>query len=129
MNNNCIKPHEILYRGISINPIVWNQDTNRPSSAAFKQSNSLSVDREGGRSRKDIFDSLRKNVKNTLKAIAWISAKQCFERNMKVRPDPMEINQYHALIDDNDSRIGVGKTNARFLARKCEFELLPIDKH
>ena len=126
MNPKCVEPQETLYRGVLINPFVWNDETNRPSSAAFKQTSSLSVDREGGRSKETVFQSLKKNVRSPLKAIAWFSAKHRFERRMEVRPDPTETNQYHTLIDDNEDTIGVGTKNAKFLARRCEFSLLSI---
>lgn len=60
MNPKCVEPQETLYRGVLINPFVWNDETNRPSSAAFKQTSSLSVDREGGRCKETVFQSLKK---------------------------------------------------------------------
>lgn len=49
MNQNTVEPQEILYCGITIHPIMWKETENRPSSAAFKQSSPLSVDRDGNR--------------------------------------------------------------------------------
>jgi len=126
MNSNEIEPHEILHRGITTNPDMWKTSTGRPSSAAFKQSASLSVVRYGGREFEDIKKSLISNVKKPLKAVAFFSVQKCFDKEMQVRPDPNPDGQnpYHALIDDSKEIIGIGKVKAKYLASICDFKLV-----
>lgn len=50
MLDDEVKDSERLYSAIKISiPHVWKKDVNRPSSAAFKDSKGVSVDREGER--------------------------------------------------------------------------------
>ncbi len=127
MNSNDIEPHEILYRGITINPDMWKPSKGRPSSAAFKQTSSLSVDRDGNREFDEIKTNLSKNIKSQLKAIAFFSAKSCIEKKMHLRPDPNpngKNNPYHALIDDSKNIQGISRANAKYLASICKFKLI-----
>lgn len=123
MDTKKVGEEEVLYRGITTNPTMWKSSENRPSSAAFKQTHSLSVDREGGRSFVEIKENLIKNISSNLKAVAYFSAKDCFYNHMTVRPDPVINNPYHALIDD-EGGVGVGKISARYLAKVCKFSVL-----
>ena len=47
MLNENILDAENLYRRVSVNPNSWDLENNKPSSAAFKQSTGVSVDRAG----------------------------------------------------------------------------------
>lgn len=49
-----ISDFEILNRAIKPFPNWWKLDVNRPSSAAFKDSRGVSVDRDGGRNQSHI---------------------------------------------------------------------------
>lgn len=90
-----IKNEEFLYRRIIKNPNFWKADLNRHSSAAFKQSNGLSVDRQLNRDELKVIESIQKD---SLKAISSISCKNC--RSIPTYPnyDPLENNIYHAEI-------------------------------
>ena len=127
MNSDNVEPHEILYRGIKKHPDMWKDDANRPTSAAFKQTESLSVDRDGDREYSDIEESLLSHVSNPLKAIAYFPAQKCIEKGMQIRPDPNpdgQTNPYHALIDESSGKTGIGKRIARYLALACDYKLI-----
>lgn len=52
-------PEEQLYRGLHS---IWIEDDNSVSSAAFKDSNGVSVDRDGGRPEQNCIDRLVDNL-------------------------------------------------------------------
>ncbi|EKB48520.1 hypothetical protein B879_02861 [Cecembia lonarensis LW9] len=54
-----ISDEEILFRAIKPFPNWWKVDINRPSSAAFKDSRGVSVDRDAGRQSSRVVQILR----------------------------------------------------------------------
>ncbi|MDC3418734.1 hypothetical protein [Aquibacillus salsiterrae] len=128
MNTN-ISPEEKLYRALLFsNPNAWDDEKGRPSSALFKDSKGVSVDRDGKRSEYDIVNSFseRFSPKN-LKAIVFIGADFCYELPLKLiyRPEPNNI--YHAEIHDSDEKVQItSKGKLRKLAKNCV--VIEIDK-
>lgn len=56
MLDENIQDDEYLYRRVITNPNFWDFDKNRPSSAIFKDSKGVSVDRQHKREDKDIIN-------------------------------------------------------------------------
>lgn len=105
MNRNVLSPEindwEYLYRGVV--EVNWDFDNNRPSSATFKDSKGVSVDRDGGRAETDCVNTLISDGR-------FISV--CKISTLKVRALdayplylPLENNIYHSEIHDSIDRV------------------------
>lgn len=92
-----INEDEYLYRGII--DINWDFNNNRPSSAAFKDSKGVSVDRDARRKEKDCVDFL--NSKKDFFAICKVQAKDIKQRNAIINYLPNENNIYHSEIHNS----------------------------
>lgn len=117
-----ILPEEKLYRNvIDGNPNVWDDEHQRPSSAIFKDSRGVSVDRDGKRSQQDIIQTIieRFSSKKGTYAIVYLSAEECREENVCPEADPIKDNEYHALIIDSPGNIRLDPKKARALAKKA----------
>lgn len=111
-----ISDEENLYRGITKQPQLWKMAQDRPSSAAFKDSKGVSVDREGYRGEAELVDSL--NSRFELRAIVFVNAGYC--RRIETSPiaKPLDDNPYHAEIHNID-RVELTASKAKKLARGC----------
>lgn len=105
----------------------------RPSSALFKDSKGVSVDRDAGRRLEDIIvdeerlhalynagmsDEEIKEKGEKLKAIVSLTDEQCDAVKVCVIPDPIEgENENHALIQKSETEIQLSKSQARNLAK------------
>jgi hypothetical protein len=108
--NNFIGDEEYLYRGIIQE--FWDYENNRPSSASFKDSLGVSVDRDGGRVEKECAEFLL-NRKEFF-AIAKIQTKTVRELNAIAKYTPKIDNHYHSEIHDSVERIRLrGKKPAK----------------
>jgi hypothetical protein len=58
MVNNEVSNNEWLYRMVLNKPNYWKENENRVSSAAFKDSKGVSVDRDGERPESKIIEEL-----------------------------------------------------------------------
>lgn len=109
--------NECLYRGL---PQVWLKDDNSVSSAAFKDSGGVSVDRDGGRTEKDCIDRMI----GALPKIAGICRLTCGDViNCDALPIycPFDGNEYHSEIHDSIEQIQIKKNSkAKKLASKCQ---------
>lgn len=114
MLNKVIKDDELLYRAVPNKPQMWKDG--RPSSAIFKDSKGVSVDRGGGRKEKNIVQSFESRFDN-LKAVVSISAGDCRAKNTYVEYDPIEENIYHSLVLDSKENVTIKKSKARQLTR------------
>ncbi|MDN5202854.1 hypothetical protein QQ008_15800 [Fulvivirgaceae bacterium BMA10] len=92
---------EFLFRGIVINS--WDFENDRPSSATFKDSKGVSVDRDGGRTEEDCINHLKK-VKD-FHAICKVLTMDVRELNALVLYKPISENIYHSEIHDSTERI------------------------
>lgn len=105
MNNYSLNPiiedDEYLYRGII--DLNWDYENNRPSSATFKDSRGVSVDREGGRREESCISAL--STKKDFFAICKVITRKVRELNALVKYVPIEDNQYHSEIHDSEERI------------------------
>ena len=105
----------------------------RPSSALFKDSKGVSVDRDAGRKMDDIIsdeerlhalyisglsDEEIKERGEELKAIIQLTDVQCDSVEACVIPDPIHgENEYHALIQKSETEIQLSKSQAKALAK------------
>jgi len=110
---NEIDNEEFLYRKILNKPNFWKAEFNRHSSAAFKQSNGLSVDRNHTRKDSDIIEQL----KNTnIKSIVKIKCETCISIPTFPIYKPEADNIYHSEIHNSNSIILLTKKQSRDLS-------------
>ena len=119
MLDNFINDKELLYRAVPSKPQFWKEREGRPSSAIFKDSKGVSVDRKGERSAGDVILALQKRFQN-LRAIICLSAGVCREENAFIKYDPILENEHHSLILDSPEKIQMGSGKARRLARRVQ---------
>lgn len=99
--NSKIENHEFLYRGIIESN--WDYENNRPSSATFKDSKGVSVDRFGDRNEVDCIDFL--NDKKKFFAICKVQVGKVRDENAIVKYLPELNNIYHSEIHDSEDRV------------------------
>lgn len=111
---------ERLYRNVIMDPNFWKKDSGGPSSAVFKDSNGVSVDRDGGREEADITSGFisRFGVEN-IRAIVSVNAGYCMEIGAHLVYSPVETNKYHAEIHDSPDKVPLHPKKARKLAKNC----------
>lgn len=120
-----------IYRRVKSKPVFMKDG--RPSSALFKDSHGVSVDKDMGRNEKDIIsdeerlhrfynqglteEEIRQNGEE-LRAIISLSDESCDLAGACVLSDPIEgENLYHALLQKSENEILLTKAQARMLAR------------
>lgn len=120
-----------IYRRVKSKPVFMKDG--RPSSALFKDSKGVSVDRDAGRNLDDIIVDEERlhafyNAKMTeeevkekgeeLKAIISLTDEQCDSIEVCVIPDPINgENENHAIIQKSETEIQLSKSQARNLAK------------
>lgn len=112
MLSDTILDSECLYR--AINPIYFREEGY--SSAAFKDRNGVSVDRDAGREEPDIIAFLLAGFASGWGA-ARVTAKDCWVCNTfpVVKPEP--DNPYHAEIHQSQDRVGLSQGRAKCLTK------------
>ena len=121
MLSKDIREHEQLYRAVKRSRPDWLDGRNIPTSAMFKDTNGVSVDRDGGRDKSEIISfmcevSLPKRVKGIVK----LSVTDCRETGAEVESAASEVNPYHANIFLDSSNIYKQNIQALKLARASE---------
>lgn len=92
---SVVDDSEFIYRALHF-PTAWVEDL--PTSAAFKDSKGVSVDRDGGRVESDIIQRLIE-LKGANSGIIKIQVCECRAvSNIEVEADPIQENIYHALV-------------------------------
>ena len=113
-----VQANEVLYRGIKRSqPDSMKQG--RPTSALFKQEDSVSVDRDGGRPEDVIIHDFGRRFQKRFKGLVKVGAQVCFDHNMAVIPET-EHNLYHAEIFENEDKLPLSSLNALILADNSE---------
>lgn len=123
-----------IYRRVKRKPIFMKDDC--PSSALFKDSFGVSVDRDMGRALKDIIedeerlhnyynrDLAEEEIKQRgegLRAIISLTDENCDEVGVCVLADPIEgENPYHALLQKSETEVLLTKGQARALAKAAK---------
>ena len=110
MLNKEINEDEILYRAIKTFPNWWDFENNRPTSAAFKDSRGVSVDRQGARNETEVVTAFKKFE---LKAVVSITAEECrnFDTHPIYKPEP--DNVYHSEIHGSPTEIQLTSSQAK----------------
>ncbi len=99
--SETIDDKEFLYRGII--ELNWDYTNDRPSSATFKDSKGVSVDRDAQRSETECIDFLRNN--KDFFAICKVQTDQVKELKAIVKYLPIDNNIFHSEIHDSEERI------------------------
>ena len=114
MDNN-IPDEEFLYRGVVIS--CWNEKENRPSSAAFKDSNGVSVDRDGGRNDEECINHLLSDKQ--FKAVCRLTAGDARKCDTVVKYLPIVENTFHSEIHDSEVQSAVKSTSKSRKLKNC----------
>lgn len=113
--------NEKLYRMVLNKPNFWKTELGRPTSAVFKDSKGVSVDRDGGRDDESITSSFIKRFgSEKVKAIVYVDVDFCHEIDTHLVYAPLEDNPYHAEIHDSPNKIALTSSKARKLAKHCK---------
>lgn len=105
-------PDESLYRGVV--KANWDYEKARPSSATFKDSNGISVDRDGGRSESECIESLLANRR--WKAIAKVTVQDVLDVSAIVIYKPVvPKNIFHSEIHDSTSKLALPQSKSKKL--------------
>lgn len=119
LNSSVIHDLEILYRAVPNDPNLWKVRENRPSSALFKQRNGVSVDRDAGRSLKNIKKHIYQNRPNDY-GVVCISARICKLLETKPIALPEPNNKYHCEIQNNNGDKELPRSKAKKLSNFVE---------
>ncbi|GMQ25301.1 hypothetical protein Aoki45_19830 [Algoriphagus sp. oki45] len=118
MEKDFIKDEELLYRAIKPYPNWWKEKENRPSSAAFKDSLGVSVDRDAERNELEIVGAIEERFE--LKAIVKVKTAYCREIQTYPFPKPLSDNPEHAEIHRTEGIVELTDSQARNLAKSSE---------
>jgi len=108
--------NEYLYRGVI--ELNWDFERQRVTSAAFKDSQGVSVDRQHTRSYRQCIDFLNRST--TFFAICKVQTKDVLELNALVKYLPIEGNPYHSEIHDSKERIQMRGAKPKRIREKSE---------
>ncbi len=111
---------EILYKAIKPLEHFWKDGY--PSSAAFKDSKGLSVDRDGGRPKQVIIENLQARFET--KAVVSVLAGECREIETYPVSKPLEDNIYHAEIHRSTTEVSLSSSLAKKLRDLVKIESL-----
>ncbi len=115
--DNYIDKNEKLFRSIRPNNVYW-KDKERGiiSSAAFKDSKGLSVDRQAERS----FDASVKLMKeNFTGTVVYVTAGLCYDKNAIVDYCPTSDDIYHCEIIRSYEKKQLSSSQAKYLANNA----------
>lgn len=111
-----IDGQEFLYRGIVENN--WDYTRNRISSAAFKDSKGVSVDRDAFRDKEECIKAL--NKKKNFFGICRVKTQIVRELNAIVKYLPEKDNIYHSEIHDSITDIPMKGSKPRRIREMSE---------
>lgn len=107
--------NESLYRGL--HP-MWIEDDNTVSSAAFKDSNGISVDREGERNEQECIDRLCETLPNIV-GVCKLTCGDVADCDAIPKYLPLPDNEFHSEIHDSADQVQIkSKSKSRKLAGK-----------
>ena len=107
--------NECLYRGL--HP-MWIEDDNTVSSAAFKDSGGVSVDRDGGRCQQECVDRLLEAIPQ-LAGVCKLSVGDVEACDAITVYRPLSDNEYHSEIHDFVGQVQIkSKSKAKKLSSK-----------
>ncbi|MBU0764545.1 MAG: hypothetical protein KJ607_06905 [Bacteroidetes bacterium] len=124
MLKDYIEDYERLFRAIKPFPNLWKFDVNRPSSAAFKDSLGLSVDRKGTRTVERVIERFKKRFE--IMAVVSLTAKECREFQTCPIAKPEPDNPEHAEIHGSLTEVALTSGKARKLSKIARIDHLNI---
>jgi hypothetical protein len=113
-NETDFEEDEYLYRGIL--EVFWDFENDRPTSAIFKDSKGVSVDRSFDRNEDDCVTFLKKNKK--FYRICNIQVKEVKSVDVIVIYKKIPENIYHSEIHDSSEKIQIKGSKAKKLRDK-----------
>lgn len=113
MLNDFIDDAEFLYKRIPSNPNNWKDG--RITSAVFKDSRGLSVDRQHTREDENVVKFLKESFSNIV-AIAKVKAEVCREVATYPVYKPVEGNIFHSEIHDSVDKVVISGAKAKKLS-------------
>lgn len=121
--NDYFEDNEVLFRCVKgSNPVLWDDEYDRPTSAVFKDSKGLSVDRDGKRDKKDIIKSFNNKFDN-IKAIVSVNAGYCKGLPVHLKYKPTD-NKYHSEIHESENEITIKYKKLKKLSEDCIIEYI-----
>lgn len=119
--NSEIEDEETLYR--AIHPSFWKEEEGRPTSALFKDSKGVSVDRDGEREEKEIASSILSTRDEF--GLAKLNAGEARNLGTYLKPDSQPDNKYHALILSSETKAKLSNSVARKLSTLVKIIIVP----
>lgn len=112
MLDDYIDDNEFLYRRVILNPNYWDFESNKPTSAIFKDSNGVSVDRQWNRNDSEIIEGFKVFE---IRAVVKILTATC--RDLEANPvyKPVESNIFHSEIHDSIHKVQISGSKAKRL--------------
>ena len=120
--DDYFEPTEKLFRAVLPEGIFWREDGTL-TSAAFKDDNGLSVDREGGRSLAEAVAFIQQHLDGQ---IVWVAVSDCNAKKALVRYLPVEGNAYHSEIHRDEQRKRLSDSQAKYLSRAAQLVIESI---
>lgn len=120
MVGDVVEGSESLYRVVKRSRPDCITANGKVSPALYKDSNGVSVDRDGGRNEEEIVRFITEvTFPRRAKAIASLLSSTCYGVGFRVEAAPSEINPYHANIylDEDEQK---GNLQALQLADECQ---------
>lgn len=116
-------PKEKFYRAIKQDkPQMWKTlETGEivPSSAVFKDSNGVSVDRQKNRNNDEAVNYIRRSFEES--DIISVKVEDCTDIGVRYKSEPLNTNEYHCLIIGKH-KIPLTSSEAKKLAMKAKME-------
>ena len=108
---------EKLYRGLHA---IWIEEDDSVSSAAFKDSGGVSVDRDGGREEQNCIDRMVGALPNII-GIGRLTCGEVEDCGASPKYLPVEGNEFHSEIHDSAEQVQIkSRSKSRKLASKCQ---------
>lgn len=115
MSNNFKNPTENLFRGVI--PKYWMKGKGRTSSAVFKDSRGVSVNRACLRGDDECADQLHEQrYPDNWGAIISVTVDDCTTRQVCLQCDPIEKNNYHCILKRSEEIIVLTNRQAKELS-------------
>jgi len=113
---------ETFLRGVLPYEQFWNIEQNRTTSAVFKDSKGMSVNRTGEDKQcfKESLECLKSIHENKFKAIAEVTVELCKSLELYLIYKPESNNVYHSEIHKSESEPVLTKSSAKKLAETCK---------
>jgi len=113
---------ETALRGVKNKPDFWDIEKNRPTSAVFKDSKGLSVNRTGENKKYYIIslETLKTNLGENIRAVAEVNCGDCKDLEVYLKYCPLRDNIYHSEIHRSENQILLSKQQAKKLAELCK---------